>query len=145
MNLKNYLLEYVSSGRNRLNKFPVDAVYSDDKDSIISWLESNGFKRVPDVYLGSVMSPSEVIVISEKFGPKIYNYGDFKKDRGTHWIQFGDKRWMFFLRTGDGYDYFLDKMAGISSMGIEDMESDKGRSKITDIREFIDQIYDKLI
>lgn len=143
MKLKDYITEYVSSGRNRLNRFPEQAVYSDDKDSITYWLESNGFKKVPDVYIGSVMSPSEVIVISEKFGPKIYNYGDFK-DKGTHWIQFGDKRWMFFLRTGEGYDYFLDKMAGISSMGIEDMESNKGRSKITDIRQFIEEIYDKL-
>ena len=143
MKLKDYITEYVSSGRNRLNRFPEQAVYSDDKDSITSWLESNGFKKVPDVYIGSVMSPSEVIVISKKFGPKIYNYGDFK-DKGTHWIQFGDKRWMFFLRTGEGYDYFLDKMAGISSMGIEDMESNKGRSKITDIRQFIEEIYDKL-
>ena len=52
---------------------------------------------------------------------------------------------MFFLRTGEGYDYFLDKMAGISSMGIEDMVFGRGRSKITDIRQFIEEIYDKLI
>lgn len=144
MSLSSYITEYVSSGRNRSKRFPEQAIYSGDKDAIVSWLENNGFKRVPDAYIGSVMQYYEIYTISGKFGPKIYNIGDFK-DKGTHWIQFGDKQWSFFLRIGKDYDYFLDKMPGISSMGIEEIESEEGRSKITDIGEFIEQIYDKLL
>lgn len=99
MKLKDYITEYVSSGRNR-NKggFPKDM----DKDSITDWLEDNGFKLIKGEH--KLMETQWHDLDKYSVGPKdrFYIVGRYDPNRiGTHWIQFGTGDAIFMISTVD--------------------------------------------
>jgi hypothetical protein len=143
MDLKTYITEYVSSGRRKMNtRFPTDT----DSETIIKWLENNGFVRCPDSFTGSSIQANELNKYIRKYGPKIYNIGDMKS-LGTHWVEFGNRDWWFKLRVDGDFDRFIDAPESYCSMRMLDLnEKDpiKDLTKFTDISDFASEIDTKL-
>lgn len=96
--LKEYITEYVSSGRSSLSytgrytPFPKDR--KDDK-AIQDWLKENGFVKIKGTDDTSLRDHFFVT------GEKCYQNGPYSRDKATHWFRFFDGEMMFFIRTCD--------------------------------------------
>ena len=101
MKLKDYITEYVSSGRGgRKNKFPT----SMNPDDITDWLENNGFKLIKDEHglMTARWHDQELDKYTVDPKDKIYIVGRYDPNRtGTHWIQFGTREVLFLISTED--------------------------------------------
>jgi hypothetical protein len=99
MKLKDYITEYVSSGRGgRKSKFPT----SMNPDDITDWLEYNGFKLIGGEH--TIMTTQWNDLDGYNVGPKdkFYIVGRYDPNRpGTHWIQFGTGDVLFLISTED--------------------------------------------
>ncbi len=131
MRLEDYVSEAISSGKNRLNKFPRVA----DKEMVVKWLESNGFRKVT-IKVG-ITSTLIQRLARENHG-RIYYMGDYNYPI-HEWIAFATEDNMFLIRTGEA-NKFDD------AMRIRDISGGKmERSKIIkDIDEFADTV-DKIL
>lgn len=99
MELKEYITEYVSSGRSVMGytsvaytPFPKDRK---DSKAIQEWLEENGFTKVRGT-MGSYLSEHFFAT-----GEKCYQNGPYSRDKATHWFRFYDGNVVIFIRTCD--------------------------------------------
>jgi hypothetical protein len=97
MDLKDYITEYVSSGRrkhrNGYTPFPNDRT---DKGAIIRWLVENGFQEIKDPYY----SADDLVRHHDKTGEKCFYVASHdKKNYLTYWIRFYDGNKIFCIRT----------------------------------------------
>ncbi len=138
MDLKDYISEAISSGRHKIaHLFPRE---NPDKDSIIKWLEYNGFKPIDNNFklLGSVgCMVDDVDYFIEKNGSnRIYNVGRFRSGQpGTHWIQFANKYALFTIIIAE--DERMKKVQWYSRFKIEFRDNMKD-IRVDDINIFAD-------
>ncbi len=146
MDLKDYIIEAISSGKNRSESFPL----SHDFEVVEDWLLKNGFTLVSS-QIGSSIGDTDVRFFIRKYGERIFNYGNFDSP-GTHWIEFGDKDFFFKMRLGNDYEAFLDSdvsMCSLREIDLNKRDPKYPRSQLStrfnDIEDFAKEVDRRLL
>ena len=100
MNLKEYILEYVSSGRGRRNYYEFPS--KPDKDGILEWLEANGFEELENKNL--TKGGIDLSDHYEKTGNKCFIVGEFENGE-TSWIMIRDDNNTYIVRLKKGTEH----------------------------------------
>lgn len=97
MNLKEYILEYVSSGRSRRTYYEFPS--KPDRDEIFDWLDANAFEELENKNF--TKGGIDLSDHYEKTGNKCYIVGEFENGE-TSWIMIRDHKNTYMVRTKKG-------------------------------------------
>lgn len=104
MTLKEFVSEAISSGKYTSTRFPFSGVDVPDKDTLVKWLEYNGFKQVDGdgilIYRLDEISHENIREITENGKFNIYYTGRHTA-KGNSWVSFGNEKCLILLRTTD--------------------------------------------
>ena len=105
MTLQEFINEAISSGKYRKLGFPFENGNIPDKETLVNWLEANGYKEVDTNHRSIIyeLNKSDYDKVSRLTGNKktnIYTTGRYA-GAPTHWVSFGNEDYIITIRTSD--------------------------------------------
>jgi hypothetical protein len=105
MTLQEFINEAISSGKYRKLGFPFKNGTIPDKETLVNWLEANGYKEVDTnhrsiIYELDKSDYDRVSKMTRNKKTKIYTTGQYA-GAPTHWVSFGNEDCMITIRTSD--------------------------------------------
>lgn len=105
MTLQEFINEAISSGKYRKLGFPFENGTIPDKETLVNWLEANGYKEVDTNHRSftNELDKSDYDKVSRLTRNKktnIYTTGRYA-GAPTHWVSFGNEDCMITIRTSD--------------------------------------------